>query len=427
MDEKQGKAPVSQEKEIARLQEALKQLQFQNQMMLNWVNGALLNVDREGNILTINEVALNDIGWSKTDVVGKSMHEIMHHSQEDGSEYPWEFSPIFAAIEDGSSHHVDGEVFWHKDGTSIHVDYIVCPSRDEQNEVTGAVIIFRNLTAQKLIEAKRINGMKLESIGELSAGIAHEINTPIQFIGNNISFLEESFRDVMEVLGKCKGFCNELAEQELFPDQVTLIKEAIDQADIEYLEEEVPEAFSQTQDGVERVTKLVLGLKGFAHSSNNDVKADTDINLVISNATIVCRNAYKYVADLVFEAGRIPTVKAFGGDIGQVIVNLLVNASHAIEERFKETEERGLIKIVSSVDDNDVVITIEDTGGGIPQNVQARIFDPFFTTKEVGAGSGQGLAISRTIVHEKHGGELSFISEIDKGTTFKVRLPIKEV
>jgi signal transduction histidine kinase len=133
------------------------------------------------------------LDWTFEEFVGRQCHETMHHTTDDGGEYPWEFCPVFAAIEDGSSHHVDGDVFWIKNKSSFSADYIVSPIRDENNEISGATLIFRNLTEQRLQEAKRIHGMKLESIGELSAGFAHEINTPIQFIGSNVSFLNEGF------------------------------------------------------------------------------------------------------------------------------------------------------------------------------------------------------------------------------------------
>ena len=412
------------EEEIDRLLEALKQLGFQNQMLVEWVNGAVITVDCDGNILSANEVAQQDIGWSEEELIGRKMHAIMHHSQEDGSEYPWEFSPVFAAIEDGSSHHVDGDVFWHKDGSSLKVDYIVSPTRDEKNKVTGGIVIFRNLTALKLIEAKRIHNMKLQSIGELAAGIAHEINTPIQYIGSNVDFLEESFSDMLSILNAYGRLGEKLRKEGFCREELAEIDTLLDQADIEYLEAEAPMAFQQTQEGVERVTKLVLGLKGFAHSSSNEKKKETDLNGIINNALIVSHNTYKYVADLETDLADLPLVAVYPEDIGQVVINLLVNAAHAIEDANADNGKRGTISVRTMLSGNHVEIQVVDSGSGIPDRIKERIFDPFFTTKEVGRGSGQGLAICRTIIREKHGGELSFVSEVGKGTTFTVRLPV---
>ena len=412
------------QKKIEGLLETLKQVGYQNSMMLRWVNGAVVTVDREGKVIQANTAALTALGWSAEEFIGRHKHETIHHSQSDGSEYPWDFCPAFAAIEDGSSHHVDGDVFWHKNGSSFSADYIVCPTRDENNQITGAVMTFRNLTEQRLKEANRIHSMKLESIGELSAGIAHEINTPIQFIGSNLSFLRESFQDLQNLIavyGQLKEAVVGLPQFEKFVHE---IEELEDQADLEYLQEETPKAFDQTMGGVERVTKLVLGLKGFAHAGAGETKHPANINEIISNSLIVCHNAYKYVAEMETDFGELPPVQVHPGDIGQVIINLVVNAAHAIADVKKDSGEMGKIRISTSCVDKVITISIADSGGGIPEGVRQRVFDPFFTTKEVGRGSGQGLAISRTIVHDKHQGELSFESTVGKGTTFFIKLPL---
>ncbi len=410
--------------EIEGLRETLKQVGFQNQMMLNWVNGAVINVDRDGKVIQANNAALQALGWSLEEFTGLHMHETIHHSQEDGSEYPWEFCPMFAAIEDGSSHHVDGEVFWQKNGSSFSADYIVCPTRNEMNEITGAVMIFRNLTEIRIQEAKRIHSLKLESIGELSAGIAHEINTPIQFIGNNVAFLKESFEDMLQLMEAYSRLRQAVQPDDGIRDLLEKVDRLAEETDVEYLIEEAPNAFAQTQDGVDRVTNLVLGLKGFAHSNEGEAKRPCDLNEIINNSLIVCRNAYKYVAELETELTELPAVPAMAGDIGQVLVNLIVNAAHAIEDKRDDGDPLGKITIRSYHDDGNAFISVTDTGSGIPERLKERIFDPFFTTKEVGKGSGQGLAISRTLIHDRHGGELSLTSTVGKGTTFIISLPL---
>lgn len=406
------------------LKQTLKQISYQNEMMLRWVNGAVITVDRQGHVISANEVALQTLGWSLEEFLGCQMHETIHHSQDDGSEYPWDFCPIFAAIEDGSSHHVDGDVFWKKDGSSFSADYIVCPTRDEYSTITGAMVTFRNLTQMRMEESKRIHSMKLVAIGELSAGIAHEINTPVQFIGNNISFLKESFNDIFELLKSYQKLADTLTDDPKYKDILSQLKEQEEEVDVEYLEEETPTAFEQAIHGIERVTDLVQGLKGFAHSGTEASKSESDINEVIKNSLMVCNNTYKYVAELETSLAELPSIKVFPGDIGQVIVNLIVNAAHAIEENKAEEAGMGKITVETSCNDTCIFITIEDTGGGIPEKIRDRIFDPFFTTKEVGRGSGQGLAISHTIIKEKHGGEMNFTSEIGTGTTFTIKLPL---
>jgi PAS domain S-box-containing protein len=411
-------------RQLEGLKETLKQVQYQNEMMLRWVNGAVISVDRKGLILRANTVALETLGWDAEDFSGRHVHETIHHSQDDGSEYPWDFCPLFAAIEDGSSHHVDGDVFWQKDGNSFSTDYIVCPTRNEQNEITGAILTFRNITEQRLKESKRIHSMKLESIGELSAGIAHEINTPIQFIGNNVSFLNESFEDLLQLLEKYRELADAAKNAPRFRSLLAEIAEMEDEADVEYLQEEAPKAFEQTLDGVTRVTKLVQGLKGFAHVGSNENKQDADLNKIILDTLVVCKNAYKYVAEMETKLESLPAVPVYPGDIAQVLVNLIVNAAHAIDDNRKENSEMGKITIESFQKNGMIIISVTDSGGGIPENIQGRIFDPFFSTKEVGRGSGQGLAISRTIIHDKHDGELDFTSKPDQGTTFFIKIPL---
>ncbi|MBU0945399.1 MAG: PAS domain-containing protein [Proteobacteria bacterium] len=409
--------------ELNSAKEALNQVRYQNEMMLRWVEGAVLLVDRQGVIIQANDVALQALGWKEEELIGQKCHETIHHTLEDGGEYPWEFCPVFAALEDGSSHHVSGDIFWNKEGTSFSVDYIACSTRNEQNEVNGAVLTFRNLTEMRLQEANRIHGMKLESIGELSAGIAHEINTPMQFVGGNLAFLQEGFDDLLTLFNRYKTFRQSVAQEEKFTAACEELLEFEEEIDVDYLKEEVPTAFSQTQEGVDRVIKLVQGLKGFAHSDSNHAKQAMDINTIIENTLVVSRNEYKYVADIETHFNTIPMIMVYPGDIGQVILNLIVNAAHAIGDATAESEEKGCIRIETCQQGNEIVITITDTGTGIPDSVKNRIFDPFFTTKEVGKGSGQGLAIARTIIHDKHQGTLACTSTSSKGTTFSIRLP----
>jgi len=414
------------QRKIDFLLETLKQVNYQNEMLLNWVNGAVVMVDKEDHVTEANKTALATLGWSLDDFVGRHLHETIHHSQDDGSEYPYDFCPMFAAIEDGSSHHGDGDVFWQKDGSSFSADFIVCPTRGEDNEITGAVLIFRNLTEQRLQEANRIHSMKLESIGVLSAGIAHEINTPIQFIGSNLAFLQESFQDLLQLITAYSKFKEVALSGSSLPEElISEIERLEDAADVEYLQDEAPKAFEQTLYGVDRVTKLVLGLKGFAHSGDSESKRSADINDIINNALIVCQNTYKYVAQMELDLGELPSVNGYPGDIGQVIINLVVNAADAIADHRGKSSAMGTIKIRTACEGESVIISISDTGGGISEGLQQRIFDPFFTTKDVGKGSGQGLAISRNIIHDKHQGKLTFESTIGIGTTFCIRLPLK--
>jgi signal transduction histidine kinase len=205
------------------------------------------------------------------------------------------------------------------------------------------------------------------------------------------------------------------------PKQLERVREAEEIADLEYLRERVPAAFDRADEGIGRVGAIVSAMREFAHPPTSD-KAPVQLNEALHNTLVVATSEYKYVADVETDFADLPAVVCNGGDINQVFLNLIVNAAHAIEERA--AEERGKIAITTRAEGDSVIVSIADTGCGIPEDVAARIFDPFFTTKEVGRGTGQGLAIARTLVVDRHGGTLTFHTEPGAGTTFHVRLPI---
>jgi len=265
---------------------------------------------------------------------------------------------------------------------------------------------------------------KLEAVGQLAAGIAHEINTPMQFIGDNVHFLREAFDDLLVLIGHYATLKDAVQKGGDDPALLAAIEEAEENADLDYLREHAPRAIERTLDGISRVCSIVSAMKVFSHPQND--KAPIDINAAIQTTLTVVRNEYKYVAEVDTEFGDLPLVTCHGGDMNQVFLNLIVNAAHAIEASQQEGDGLGRIRIQTWREEGLAVIAVSDTGGGIPEAIQHRIFDPFFTTKEVGRGTGQGLSLVRTIVVDKHGGSLSFDTEADHGTTFFVRIPLDD-
>ena len=291
-----------------------------------------------------------------------------------------------------------------------------------EGKPTGIQAIARDITGRDVAEIELRQAQKLESVGRLASGIAHEINTPIQFVGDNVRFLQDAFGDLRSVLEKFREACNstsELRSGTQFGDELDRIAA---QSDSDYLLKEIPKALGQTLDGVERVVTIVRAMKEFAHPEGKGM-APADLNKALSNTLTVARNELKYVADVETEFGELPPVVCSVSDLNQVFLNLLINAAHAIADVVKESGKKGKIRVSTSLENATAVIAISDTGAGIPESIRDRIFDPFFTTKEVGRGTGQGLAIARSVV-DRHKGTLTFETEVGKGTCFYVRLPI---
>jgi len=264
---------------------------------------------------------------------------------------------------------------------------------------------------------------KLAAVGELASGIAHEINSPMQFLGDSIEFLSEAFEELSGILESCQALCQSAEQGKLAPGLVDALVERVAASALPMLMEEIPRAVCRSKTGVERVATIVRAVKNFGHPGTRE-KFATNINDAIGDTLTVARNAYKYVADVTTELGKLPLVVCLGGEMNQVFLNLIINAAHAIESVVGTSGRRGSILIRTVVEAGGVLIQIEDTGGGIPVEVQARIFDPFYTTKEVGKGTGLGLSLARSIVVEKHGGTLDFETTPGKGTRFSVRLPL---
>jgi PAS domain S-box-containing protein len=283
-----------------------------------------------------------------------------------------------------------------------------------------------DVTRQRKLESELQQAQKLESVGRLAAGVAHEINTPTQFIGDSVQFMAQSIEDMMVVVAKQQVLLGAIRAG-LPADEVAKAaaqaQQAADDADLAYLMEQAPKAAARALDGVERVGSIVRSMKVFAHPDSAEMEP-VDLNTAVKSTLTIARNEYRYVANLDIELGEIPPVTCFVGEINQVILNVVINAAHAIADIHAQTGTRGKITVKTSATGDHVEIAIRDTGGGIPEHVRERIYDPFFTTKDVGMGSGQGLAIARSVIVDKHHGELTFETTAGTGTTFFIRLPI---
>jgi len=276
-----------------------------------------------------------------------------------------------------------------------------------------------DITDRKELERHLAQSQKLESIGQLAAGVAHEINTPIQYIGDNGKFLEEAFRDLLHVI----------PAQQAGPGAAVDVPAATNlpspEVDVEYLREEIPKAIGQLLEGAEQVGRIVRAMKEFSHPGPVE-KTPLDVNRAIRSVILISRNEWKYVAELATDLDpELPPVPCVAGEFNQVILNLIVNAAHAIGDVVKKSGNKGVIQVSTCRKGEWAEIRVSDTGGGIPDAIRTRIFDPFFTTKQVGKGTGQGLAIAHAVVVQKHQGTISFESQPGGGTIFLIRLPLE--
>ncbi|MEI6608706.1 MAG: PAS domain S-box protein [Deltaproteobacteria bacterium] len=284
-----------------------------------------------------------------------------------------------------------------------------------------------DITERRQREILDLHSQKMEAVGQLAAGIAHEINTPVQFIGDNITFIQSAFDDLLSLSAICNAVKNDdLLSPTVAKDILSRIREREKKIDLDFLSKEIPQAIEQSMAGLQRVSRIVQVMREISHPGG-DKKIDLDINKAIESTIILTKNEWKYSAELITKlAPDLPIVQGYPSDFSQVIMNLIVNATQALQEKVGKDGAVGeYIEISTRQDGNEVEICIRDTGLGIPQEIQSRVFDPFFTTKDVGKGTGQGLAIAQNIIVQKHGGRIFFETKSGEGTSFYIRLPLK--
>lgn len=313
------------------------------------------------------------------------------------------------------------EILGHRsDGSRIPVEFVV--SAFHHGDRTSYSGIVRDLTRRKALETQLAHAQKLESVGQLAAGIAHELNTPIQFVGDNTRFLKESFQVIEGILLSIDQILDSDVGSETAQKTIASIKETYKSHDVNFVREEIPLAIDQTLQGADNVARIVRAMKVFSHPGTKEFQ-EVDLNSSLESTITVSRNEWKYCATVETHlAPNLPRVMCLPGELNQAFLNLIVNGAHAIQS--KKMDSLGRLTISTRVEDNFVIVDIEDSGTGIPVAIRDRIFDPFFTTKGVGKGTGQGLAICYNIVVNMHGGKITFDSTENQGTVFHLALPI---
>ncbi len=356
-----------------------------------------------------------DPGWGASygDFTGRKCHEYFH-----GRRAPCDGCGLVKALETKET--VVYETQLTREGDRP-VQVTTFPFQDESGKWMVAQVCV-DVSERKRMERELVQAHKLEAVGQLAAGIAHEINTPTQYIGDNIRFLGDGFADLGRVLAHVGEMVRAARGGAVPPERIAELASLLEEAEVDYLREEIPAAIRQALEGIEQVATIVRAMKEFSHPADEE-KQPVDLNRALQSTLTVSRNTWKHLAQVNLDLEpALPPVQGLAGQLNQVFVNLIVNAAQAIAARGDDTK-KGAITIRTRYDGDEVEVAVEDSGVGIPEAVSDRVFDPFFTTKEVGEGSGQGLSIAHAIVTRGHGGTIRFHSTPGEGTTFIVRLP----
>lgn len=388
---------------VRRLEKDLVRAQDFLQRLLETIVSAVLVADSSGSITLANGVASRMFS-NYVPLKGMNMIEIL----------PFDELLMKASPLEQSDCTLYGEtsLCLAGDEQAIHVIYSISHVVDPNGEQEGLVCVFTDITSRKVLEQQLLQSQKLEAVGHLAAGVAHEINTPIQYIRDNTMFFRDEFQRVKDVV---------------FPMLSTLIElnSEINAEDLTYAFEEIPNAIGETLEGIEAVADIVRSMKEFSHPGTVEA-VKTDINQSLEATVTVCKNEWKYVANIAWELEKnLPLIACYPAEINQVVLNLIVNSAHAIEEKMNLTGDssKGTITLRTRAIEDAVRIEIIDTGVGIKQEIKDRIFEPFFTTKGVGKGTGQGLAMAYACIQQKHKGKISFESKEGEGTKFIIELP----
>lgn len=382
--------------------------------------------DEQNHVIVINRAARVMFRQGEASIIGSSILSLFGDGEQARCE---EAATSYIGTDDE-----DGSEVWHQasgrrpDDTTFPLEFIV--TNLDLSESRHRVWIFRDLTQQLAAEAERRaleedlrQAQKLEALGTMAGGVAHEINTPIQYVGDNINYLRDGMGDAVAILRAYQDLAAHVGADSEAAKTLERVRRLESEADLDFLMDEIPEAISQASEGLERVSKIVQAVKQFAHPGSQDCQ-EFDANQAIESTIEVARGQWKYIAELETNlADNLPMLTGHLGEFNQIILNLIVNAAQAIEESGKDGG--GLIQVRTMFDNHVLSVDISDNGCGIPKSIQDRIFEPFFTTKDVGKGTGQGLALCYLIMNQGFKGSVDVRSNEGKGATFSLHFPIE--
>ena len=404
--------------------EAQRLSELKMQALLDSAGDAILITNPDGVIESANPHASRLFAGGAEDLSGKSVLNFIDDAavKEIFAEHLIAVSELGAELQ-SQSRRREVSVKRGDGGTSVVAIKVSRLNPDDPSQLS---IFMTDITEQKRLEVKVQHTNKLEAVGQLAAGIAHEINTPIQFVGDSVGFARESADQLLQLIELYDKTLDNLPDGVVSEDSWESIDDLREDADIEFLQQQLPLSFNRAGEGLARIAKIVRAMKEFSRRDEVLEMKNASIEEGLQSTLVVAQNEYRYVADVEEYYDDLPPVRCNLGDLNQVFLNLIVNASHAIADKIGlRPQEKGIIRVKTYRENDVAVVEIGDTGNGIPAHLHERIFEPFFTTKEVGRGSGQGLAISHSIIVDKHKGQLNFETQEGVGTTFYIRLPIQ--
>lgn len=379
--------------------------------ILDTFTSAIITIDKTGTVQSFNKGAEQIFGYTSSEVIGKNVSCLMPSAvavQHDG--YLQRYLDTKKNHILGKRREVEGQ---RKSGDTFSALLRVNPMKIEGELFFFGVI--DDISETKILQSQLVQAQKLEAIGQLASGVAHEINTPVQYIGDNLSALHNNFADIIAY----QQALHDLADEALKPQ----LDDLADKYDLAFILEDSPKAIKQALEGVERVAEIVKAMKTFSHIETGQNKQIINLHEALKSALTISCNSYKYIAEIETDfAADVGSIECYANELNQVFLNLIINAAHAIEEK---QAGMGLIRVTTRKLNDMIEILIQDSGAGIPAEIQEKVFNLFFTTKAVGKGTGQGLSLSHSIIVEKHQGKMFFESNIDVGTTFHIQLPIQ--
>lgn len=412
LDQGQNRALTALARQVVRLLE-LRRTLLSYHTVVDGAGHVVFHLDQTGRIVSLTPTWSQLTGFGVVRSVGTRLEDFLHDDDRA------KFVEWLAQVRSSAVPPVVECRLSRLTQTEVPVEILARPLVDEAGRMRGVVGVIADVSERHAREIESQHTQKLEALGRLSAGLAHEINTPIQFVGDNARFLAESYETLLKLVLTYRRVLDRDLQPLPWEKRQAEIQRAEEEADVDYLAEEVPSAVQQSLEGVERVASLVRAMKTFSHPGSQE-QAPADLNEALQATITVAHNEFKFIADAELDLGDLPPIVCNVGDLNQVFLNLVINAAHAI----KEKGEHGKISVKTCTEGDQAVIAISDTGSGVPESLRRQIFEPFFTTKTVGQGTGQGLALVRAVV-DHHAGSIGLESEVGVGSTFTIRLPIQ--